>query len=64
MRYQRMLEAALTQNEVIRFTPHRTHPQMVGSDAFLLGWREPTEKDTVNRDYDRGREMNTEMRVK
>ena len=30
MRYQRMLEGALTQNEHIRFTPHRTHPQMVG----------------------------------
>ena len=53
MRYQRMLEAALTQNEVIRFTPHRTHPQMVG-------WREPTENEMVNRDYDRVREMNTE----
>ena len=54
MRYQRMLEAALTQNEVIRFTPHRTHPQMVG-------WREPTENEMVNRDYDRVREINTEI---
>ena len=54
MRYQRMLEGALTQNEHIRFTPHRTHPQMVG-------WREPTENEMVNRDYDRVREINTEI---
>ena len=55
MRYQRMLERALTQNKHIRFTPHRTHPQMVG-------WREPTEEmDNHPDDYDRGREMNAEM---
>ena len=36
-----MLEAALAQNERIRFKPHRTHPQMVG-------WRETTEYDVDN----------------
>ena len=55
MRYQRMLEAALAQNENIRFKPHRTHPGMVG-------WREPTdyEMEISPEDYDRVREMDIE----
>ena len=41
MSHQRRLEAALAQNERIRFKPHRTHPQMVG-------WSETTEYDDIS----------------